>query len=146
MRDPVFYLVASAWNYPDVRLYALHRFSKVAKLNKDTKTPNGFNLDNAIAGSFADFADQGEPIKLEIRCAEPVAAYLIEMSLSADQSVNQDADGLIRIAATVNDTWQLRWWLLRQGTEIEVCVPPALRTEIKSAFVDAVNSYAKKMR
>jgi predicted DNA-binding transcriptional regulator YafY len=111
-------------------------------LNNGTKVPSGFNLDNAIAGGLADFADQGEPIKLEIRCEEWVAAYLIETPLSPDQSVNQDADGLIRITATVNDTWQLRWWLLGQGAGIEVCAPPALRAEIKSALVDAVNSYS----
>jgi len=141
MRGSLSYLAASAWDYPDVRLYALHRFSKVTILDSAAKTPNGFNLDKAIANGLADFAYQGEPIQLEIRCEEWVAAYLAETPLSADQTAQEEADGWIRLTATVNDTWQLRWWLLGQGAGIEVCAPTTLQAEIKSALVSAANIY-----
>lgn len=141
MRGSASYMVASAWDYSDVRLYALHRFSKVTILDNAAKRPSGFNLDKAIAGGLADFAYQGEPIQLEIRCEEWVAAYLTETPLSGDQTTKQEADGWIRLTATVNDTWQLRWWLMGQGAGIEVRAPAALRAEIKAALVDAVNSY-----
>jgi predicted DNA-binding transcriptional regulator YafY len=141
MRGSVSYLAASAWDYLDVRLYALHRFSKVTKLDSAAKAPNGFNLDKAIADGFADFAHQGEPIQLEIRCEEWVAAYLTETPLSTDQTAKPEADGWIRLTATVNDTWQLRWWLMGQGAGIEVCAPARLRAEIKAALVDADNLY-----
>ncbi len=141
MRGSVSYLAASAWNYSDVRLYALHRFSKVKILDSAAKTPNGFNMDNAIADGLADFAHQGEPIQLEIRCKEWVAAYLAETPLSADQTSKEEADGWLRLTATVNDTWQLRWWLLGQGAGIEVCAPATLRAEIKSALVSAASIY-----
>jgi len=142
MRGSVSYLVASAWDYPDARLYALHRFSKVTILDSAAKAPNGFNLDKAIACGFADFAHRGETIQLEIRCEEWVAAYLAETPLSADQTAKEEANGWIRLTATVNDTWQLRWWLMGQGAGIEVCAPATLRAEIKAALIDAVNSYA----
>ncbi len=141
MRGSASYLAASAWDYPDVRLYALHRFSKVTILDSAAKTPNGFNLDKAIACGLADFAHQGAPIQLEIRCEEWVAAYLAETPLSADQTAKEEADGWIRLTATVNDTWQLRWWLLGQGAGIEVCAPETLRAEIKSALVSAASIY-----
>lgn len=141
MRGSASYMVASAWDYSDVRLYALHRFSKVTILDNAAKRPSGFNLDKAIAGGLADFAYQGEPIQLEIRCEEWVAAYLAETPLSTDQTAKQEADGWIRLTATVNDTWQLRWWLMGQGAGIEVCAPATLRAEIKAALVDAVNLY-----
>jgi predicted DNA-binding transcriptional regulator YafY len=141
MRGSVSYLAASAWNYPDVRLYALHRFNKVTILDSAADMPNGFNLDKAIAGGLADFAHQGEPIQLEIRCEEWVAVYLAETPLSADQTAKEEAAGWIRLTATVNDTWQLRWWLLGQGAGIEVCAPAMLRAEIKSALVYAANLY-----
>lgn len=144
MRGSVSYLVASAWDYPDVRLYALHRFSKVTLLDNASKAPNRFNLDKAIACGLADFACQGEPIQLEIRCEEWVAAYLIETPLSDDQIAKEEADGWIRLTATVNDTWQLRWWLMGQGAGIEVRAPATLRVEIMSALVEAVNLYTLK--
>ena len=50
-------------------------------------------------------------------------------------------DGWVRLTATVNNTWQLRWWLLSQGAGLEVCTPLSLRKEIKGALVDAVSRY-----
>lgn len=141
MRGPVSYLVASAWNYADVRLYAMHRFSKVMLQDEAVKIPVGFNLDQAIRDGLADFADQGKTIQLEIRCTQWIAVYLEETRLAADQKANQEPDGWIRVTATVNDTWQLRWWLMGQGAGIEVCSPANLRNEIKSALASASRLY-----
>lgn len=142
MRGAVSYLVASAWDYTDVRLYALHRFSHADMLDEPVKAPEGFNLDQAIADGMADFTNQGAPIQLEIRCTEWVAAYLAETPLAGDQKTMQEADGWIRLTATVNDTWQLRWWLLGQGTGLEVCAPEHLRDEIKLSLLDAAKLYS----
>ncbi|MDI1232448.1 MAG: WYL domain-containing protein [Methylobacter sp.] len=141
MRGAVSYLVASAWDYTEVQLYALHRFSKVEILDAAAKAPEGFNLDKAIASGLADFANQGEPISLEIRCDEWVAAYLAETPLSADQQTEPEADGWVRLTATVNDTWQLHWWLMGQGAGVEVCAPVALRDEIKEALLETTKLY-----
>ncbi len=142
MRGAVTYLVASAWDYAEARLYALHRFTKVEILDAAAKAPEGFNLDAAIASGLADFANQGEPIKLEIRCADWVAAHLAETPLSADQKTEPEADEWVRITATVNDTWQLRWWLMGQGAGVEVCRPVGLREEMRVALSNASKLYA----
>ena len=141
MRGAITYLVASAWNYDEARLYALHRFSSVEKLDSAVKIPEGFSLDTAIAKGMADFATRGEAIKLELRCTDDVAAYLSETPLSADQEKEQDGDGWVRITATVNDTWQLRWWLMGQGASLEVCAPIVIRKAIKDELRDAARLY-----
>ncbi len=141
MRGAVSYLVASAWGYSEVRLYALHRFSTVEILDVAAKAPKGFNLDKAIASGLADFANQGEPIQLEIRCNEWVAGYLAETPLSVDQKIDPVANGFSHIIATVNDTWQLRWWLMAQGAGIEVCAPMGLREKIKTTLADTATLY-----
>ena len=141
MRGAVSYLVASVWNYTEVQLYALHRFNKVEILNEAVRVPEGFNLDASIANGLAEFANQGTPIKLELRCTEWVAAYLAETPLSIDQKVEPESDGWMRLSATVNDTWQLQWWLMGQGAGVEICGPLQLREKIKSALVNAGNLY-----
>ncbi len=135
------YLVASAWDYDEARLYALHRFSKVEILDAAAKTPEGFNLDAAIASGLADFANQGEPIQLELRCTDWVAGYLVETPLAADQTITPDVDGWVRLTATVNDTRQLQWWLLGQGNGVEVCGPDALRSEILDSVQKTLGNY-----
>ncbi|MFZ3139552.1 helix-turn-helix transcriptional regulator [Polaromonas sp.] len=114
MRGAVTYLVASAWDYAEARLYALHRFSQVEVLDTAIKPPEGFSLEAAMAAGLAEFASQGESIQLQLRCTKWVAGYLAETPLAADQKMEPAADGRVQLTATVNDTWQLHWWLLGQ--------------------------------
>ena len=144
MRGAVTYLVASAWAYDEARLYALHRFSTVEILDAAAKAPEGFDLDTAIASGLADFANQGKPIQLELRCTEWVAGFLAETPLAADQTITAETDGWMRVMATVNDTWQLRWWLLGQGDGLEVCGPEFLRLAIEEELVAACQPYNKE--
>ncbi len=142
MRGAVSYLVASAWDYTEVQLYALHRFSKVEILHESVKVPEGFNLDKSIEGGLAEFANQGVPIRLELRCKQWIANYLVETPLSADQKAEPETDGWVRITATVNDTWQLHWWLMGQGAGLEVIAPFELRQSIATALADANKLYS----
>ena len=141
MRGAVTYLVASAWDYAEARLYALHRFSQVDLLNAATKPPEGFSLDAAIAGGLAEFASEGQPIPLELRCTDWAARYLAETPLSADQKMEAQEGGWMRVTATVNDTWQLQWWLLGQGADVEVCKPEKLRTKIINSIKNTLFNY-----
>ncbi|CAG0943278.1 hypothetical protein BROC_02218 [Candidatus Brocadiaceae bacterium] len=142
MRGSVSYLVACAWEYSDTRLYALHRFKEVHILDTSSNVPESFSLDSVIANGLADFANQGEPINLEIRCNENVVAYLSETPLSLNQAIKPDIDGWSLITASVNDTWQLRWWLLGQGANVTVIAPEELHQEIKMTLRDALTNYA----
>ncbi|PPD55093.1 MAG: hypothetical protein CTY12_01935 [Methylotenera sp.] len=141
MRGAVSYLVASVWNYAEVQLYALHRFSKVELSNEVVRVPEGFNLDASIANGLAEFANQGVPIQLELRCTAWVAAYVAETPLSVDQKITPEADGWVRLTATVNDTWQLQWWLMGQGAGVEVCAPLRLREKTKAMLVNVGKLY-----
>lgn len=144
MRGAVTYLVASAWGYADVRLYALHRFSQVDVLSATVKAPEGFNLVDAISSGLAEFANQGESIQLELRCTEEVAAYLAETPLAVDQKTATEVDGWVRLKATVNDTWQLQWWLMGQGAGVEVLDPESMRAKIANGLEDALAKYRSK--
>jgi predicted DNA-binding transcriptional regulator YafY len=141
MRGAVSYLVATTWDYPDIRLYALHRFGEVQIMDVHVKTPKGFNLDQAIENGIAHFAIQGTPIQLEIRCSEWVALYLNETMLSADQQMTPEENGWMHVTATVNDTWQLRWWLMGQGAGLEVCAPQNVREDIRLELLNAAKQY-----
>ena len=63
----------------------------------------------------------GEPLRL-------VARFWTR--LAADQVVEEADDDHFRLTATVNDTAQLRWWLLSFGSKVEVLEPVGLREEM----------------
>lgn len=73
--------------------------------------------------------------------ADPIGNPLRQTRLAVDQQMEPETDGWTRLTATVNDTWQLRWWLLGQGAGIEVIGPAELRERIRMELVEALALY-----
>ncbi|WP_027477299.1 helix-turn-helix transcriptional regulator [Curvibacter gracilis] len=134
-RGPVSYLVATAWDYPDVRLYALHRITVARRLYVELHRPPGFNVDDYLADGALQFGSHGL-IQLRAKVSAELAHHLGETALSADQGIEGGV-----LSATVPDTWQLSWWLLSQGPQIEVLEPASLRQRIHQSLEQALAAY-----
>lgn len=142
LRGSVLYLVATAFDYQDARTYALHRFENVEILLDLVEMPDGFDLDQELSKGMAEFGDWGEPMTLELLCHPDLAFHLGETALSKDQTLTPDASGSVRVTATVNNTWQLRWWLLSQGAKVQVLSPDGLVDEIAAEARETARLYS----
>lgn len=138
-RGPVGYLVATAFDYADVRLYAVHRFQSAVLTDEAVHLPDRFSLDDYIAEGGLHFGN-GESIKLDAWISERLADRLAETPLAADQKLTPKADR-VRLKATVIDSWQFTWWLLSQGPALEVLKPASLRTRIAEQLHSAAALY-----
>jgi predicted DNA-binding transcriptional regulator YafY len=138
-RGPVSYIVATAFEYTDVRLYALHRVSRATKLAADTIRPVDFRLDDYIDEGALQFGN-GKSISLKANVTKQLSLYLTETPLSTDQQLHVDAEK-IKLTCTAIDSLQLRWWILSQGAEIEILAPAALRTNIANIFRQSAEIY-----
>ena len=139
-RGPVSYLVASAFDYPDVRLYAVHRLRSVTVLEQPVRRPQGFELDAYIASGALQFG-AGKPLRVRLRLTEPLAALLRETPLAADQTLGAVRRGVCTLSATVHDTWQFHWWLLSHADEAVVLAPAALRRAVAERIASAADLY-----
>ena len=138
-RGPVTYLVATASDYADVRLYAMHRMTSASRTGEPVKRPAGFDLDAYIQAGGLHFGN-GKEIRLRARISKDLALILEETPMSEDQSIQYDGDE-IKLKATVMDSWQLTWWLMSQGSGIEVISPVALRKKIAGRLAEAAAQY-----
>lgn len=134
-RGLVTYLVATAWEYTDVRLYALHRITHAKRIYETCQRPLDFELDKYIAEGGLQFGS-GLPICLKARLSDNLGRVLRETPLSTDQDIKGNT-----LSATVLDTWQLNWWLLGQGDAIKVLGPRKLRERIRDSLVQALAAY-----
>jgi predicted DNA-binding transcriptional regulator YafY len=137
-RGPVTYLVATAFGYRDVRLYAMHRMLSAETTDRPVRRPGHFDLDAYIAGGALQFG--GGTLQLEAWVGMSLADYIEETPLSEDMQLSPEGEGQ-RLTATVADTWQLRWWILSQGSGIVVRKPDALRDEIRETLQEALTGY-----
>ena len=139
-RGPITYLIATAFHYDDLRLYAVHRICEARLTGEPAQRPSDFDLDTYIASGALQFGS-GESIRLKARVSEELAHILAETRLSVDMQLVSDGNGKT-LSATVPDTWQLRWWVLSQGEAIEVLEPTALREGILEVLSGALKRYS----
>jgi predicted DNA-binding transcriptional regulator YafY len=129
--NQVYYLVATAWDYDDVRQYALHRMRSAEKLATRAIPLDGFNLDEYLAAGEFEIPLSEKPMRVKLRMQAFLARQVEEVPIAKDQQAKVDGPDWKLITATVNDTLQLRWWILSLGNEIEVMAPKRLRKEIE---------------
>jgi len=130
-RNNVIYLVATVGDNSIVKQFALHRFQYAQLgLNKVT-VPLGFTLDKYIAEGEFDYpvTDGPQEIKLKLEITEYMKKHLMETPLNQDQLITELDDDLYLLEATVQDTYQLRWWIRSFSINIQVMEPVELRAE-----------------
>lgn len=125
LRNHLIYLIATLWDYDDIKHLPLHRFRQVTLLDQSSRKPDGFDLDAHMYQSRAfDIPDpEGRKIRLIARFTEGAAYHLHETPLSADQTIEPDGEGWVTLTATVLDTEQLWWWLNGFGDAVEILEP-----------------------
>lgn len=136
------YLLASKDGSDKVIQYALHRFQAVEALpGKRARRPESFDVDRWIGEGNLGIR-RGDPIVLEAWFRGPRSRRFAQTPLSENQEILEDDGEGIRLRATVNDTEELRWWLLGFGADVEVLAPPGLRKELadKIAAMQALYS------
>jgi predicted DNA-binding transcriptional regulator YafY len=141
LRDQVIYLVCTIWNYEDVRQLVLHRIREATMIAEPAVRPKGFSLDAYIGEGAFGYPVSAKPIRLRVIFDQGAAMHLHETPLSKDQILTAENDGRELLEATVQDTSELRWWLLGFGSGAEVLAPKALRHEFQSITKDMAKLY-----
>ncbi len=142
VRDQIHYLLATVLNFTDIRQLVLHRMNSARLLDEPAKEPSNFDLDDYIQQGGFDYAS-GQKINLIARFEPYAAKALLETPLSSDQSHKTLENGDIEIHATVNDSDQLRWWLMGYGSGVEVVAPKHLREKLRNDAETLVLLYSQ---
>lgn len=135
-RGQVTYLVGSVEPFDDVRLFVLHRFVQAKLLGTQTKKPTDFNLQSYIDSGAMQF---GIPRQIQLRAwvNDNLARLLNETPLSTNMILVDEDEGAT-ITATVNDTWELKWWILSHAGSIQVQEPLELRRELREKMASGL--------
>lgn len=131
VRDSVIYLVCTIKDYSDIRQLVLHRIQTAEIVDQAIHCPVDFDLDQYIASGAFGFLDSSQAIKLVADFTSDAAAHLYETAISADQVLQPQENGIVRLTATVPDTLQIQWWLMGFGDQVQVISPAKLRHKIK---------------
>lgn len=140
LKGGISYLVCSIKAYSDIRLLTLHRISKVSVLDKPLSVPEGFDLDEYVQSGEFGFRLKGT-VAFKAIFSKAAALHLGERPLSNDQTMSIQDDGRVLITASIQDTSELRWWLLGFGSQVEVLQPEYIRNEMIKTIQASMKRY-----
>ena len=138
-RGQITYLVATAYDYPDVRLYALHRITSTELLINSIVVRFDFSLNKYISSGALEFGSS-EIVELEAWVSEDLSFILQETPICSSQELILLENGY-RLRATLPNSWQLTWWILSQAENIEVIMPEALKKSVSDHIRKAFELY-----
>lgn len=140
-RDIVGYLVAFDEGFENPTQFALHRIRHVDVTDQAAIVPDGFSLDEYVAGEAFGFLLGARDLRLKAIFEPDDVAPLVEGPLSDDQVIVQRPDGRVLLEATVRDTTALRTWLLSYGARVEVVAPVRLRAFVRDHVKELSRRY-----
>ena len=142
-RHSVSYLVGTAYDYDDLRQFALHRILRAELLEEQSRESDGGDIDRYIAsGAFAS-RQAGEDVELIADVHPQVAWLLNETPLSREQSIEPLPDGdWHRLRAVVPLDQETLWWIFGLNDNIRVHAPAVWAAEIRQRLENMRRLYA----
>ncbi len=122
-KGQLFYIVCTIKDYDDLSTLLLHRFQSAKLLQeKSVRRPAGFDIDRYILEGNLGYP-KGPPIQLIADFEENAAMTLFETPLTEAQTLVKQANGTVRVTATVPNTMDLIAWLNSYGKKVKVIEP-----------------------
>ena len=130
-RHNVIYLVATLFEYTDIKQLALHRFKNAELLDQIVSVPEGFALEDYIAEGRFNYPVNNNPedISLKLKVSPFIKQILQETPLSCKQQITEIDEDHYLIEVIIDNTKQLHRWLRSLGSSVEVLEPADLRAE-----------------
>ena len=143
VRDGLVYLVATASDYSDLLHFALHRAKAAEVLDSRAIRIKDFDLDDYLVRQQAfSYPDQSSgEISVVLRINGQLRNHLEERPLSEGQVITDEGESRAILKASVQDTKELRWWILGLGDTVEVVKPADLRKQIGATLKGAAARY-----
>ena len=117
------YLLAWSEYQDDLRLFALEGFEKITLEQEPYVRPDGFDLQEWLAGSFGVWRE--EPFDVEWRFLPEVADEAAVYLFHPRQETERLEDGSLVVRFRAGGKQEMDWYLYRWGEKVEVRRPAA---------------------
>ena len=105
--------------------------------------PAGFDLQKHLAGSFGIYHTDGEAeVRIRVRFSPAVARYVRESQWHASQKLTKQRDGSLLAEFHLDDTAEIKSWIMSFGRYAVVLEPEQLRHEITTDLQSLLESYS----
>lgn len=129
--DNLIYLVCTVSKYDNPLQFLLHRMESATILPRRANIPEGFTLDAYLKQGEFNYPTGAGMIRLKALFDKEEAIYLFETRFPGELKLAEIDDDMVLLEAQVQDSYQLRCWLMGFGDGVEVLEPKELRNDFR---------------
>lgn len=142
--ESLIYLVATVGQHDNPVQFLLHRMEEVRLLPNSVSIPAGFSLKNYVDQGEFCYPTGGGRVRLKALFEQEAAVYLVETPIPGELRVEETEDGRVLLEAEVEDSYQLRRWLMGFGDDVEMLEPETLRDLFKGMAANLRRMYHRR--
>ena len=136
------YIIGFSHKAKAIRHWKLDRVEDAIALNTEFTKPADFDIGKYMEGSFGVIHYPTEKLqKVKIWFDESVARYVSEHVWSNSQKITSQPDGSVVLELQLNNTVEVKNWIMSFGSHAEVLKPAFLRDEIVADLQAALKRY-----
>ncbi|WP_337174370.1 YafY family protein [Paludisphaera sp.] len=141
--DGRWYLVAHCHARGEARMFAPARIRAVAATGATFDRPDGFRLDEYLAGAFGVFRGRAEEShRVRLRFTGEPARYLADRTWHPTQAAQRGDRGELDLCFELGSLREIERWALSWGPDCEVIEPRELRLRVVAAAEAIGRAYA----
>lgn len=125
------YLVAYAPHHKHVRHYRIDRMRAAELTDRRFRPPTDFDLKTHLQAAFGVFRGHGPLQTIRIRFLPPVTRYVQEARWHPSQQLTHEPDGTLIAEFELDDTQEIKRWVLSFGENAIVEQPESLVEEVR---------------
>lgn len=134
------YLIGTYDGYSDIRQLAFNRITHAEKLKQQAQITSEFSLKTFLNTGRMGVIRDDKKLDIKLWITPVLERILTETPLSEDQYIEEKEDDYL-VTASIDDTEELRHWILSMCNHITVLSPVSLREEIKDTLLTSISYY-----
>lgn len=139
------YVVGHCHLRNDIRTFSLARMERIEMLKEDFQIPETFDF-TRLTGSHFGVHWSNREYQVRIRFEREVAGYVRERRWHPSQRLDENPDGSVTLALTVNHLLELKRWILSWGEMAKVLAPADFVKEIQLSTARMAGLYTEEIQ
>lgn len=140
VRNERSYLVGKYDGYNDIRQLVLSRVVEAERIRIPAALEPDFSLEDFVTKGEMGVTRSAHELHIKLWITPVLARILAETPLSQEQIIEPKGDDFV-VTASVDDTDELRHWILSMCNHITVLTPISLKNEIKNTLLSSISYY-----
>lgn len=138
-REGGWYIIGYCHMNDAVETFKLSRIKALKVTNEIYMTPHTFSLKEYLDNNWGVF--KGEKTRVSIKCSKDISNFIKDGKWHINQQIEEQEDGSVLLNLYLNDTDEIKNWVMSLGKYAEIIEPKKFRDEMKAEIEQIYKKY-----